>query len=167
MTKERDRLVERAARAMCDKLAVVNGDDCWDIASPRMREDFLVGARAAIAEIEKDHVRVWTCENCAFSFDAIHTNADGSYSCPVCEVTKLEAEAAAKKLGAAPPPDAGQRVLDVVKALNKKDGAWLQPPEGGTPRFSSDSPHYGIVAVGFKEETDALTLQKALAAMGG
>ena len=121
MTKERDRLVERAARAMCDKLAVVNGDDCWDIASPRMREDFLVGARAAIAEIEKDHVRVWTCENCAFSFDAIHTNADGSYSCPVCEVTKLEAEAAAKKLGAAPPPDAGQRVLDVVEAAKDVD----------------------------------------------
>jgi hypothetical protein len=43
--------------------------------------------------------KMWECPGCAFAFDAMHTNEDGSYSCPACaeirlaeEVTRLRKE---------------------------------------------------------------------------
>lgn len=41
---------------------------------------------------EKMSVEFWTCPNCAFSFDAVHKNEDGGYSCPNCEEARLRAE---------------------------------------------------------------------------
>ena len=35
---------------------------------------------------------VVTCDNCAFTFDAIHEDEGGGYSCPLCHETELEAE---------------------------------------------------------------------------
>jgi len=38
---------------------------------------------------------LWSCPNCAFTFDAGHDNADGSgYSCPVCAEARLTKEVA-------------------------------------------------------------------------
>lgn len=37
---------------------------------------------------------MWSCPDCAFTFDAIHTDRDGGYSCPVCAEARLEAELA-------------------------------------------------------------------------
>lgn len=34
---------------------------------------------------------LWECPRCAFTFDAVHTNEDGSLSCPVCELAALTA----------------------------------------------------------------------------
>lgn len=33
--------------------------------------------------------KMWSCPDCAFTFAAYHHNADGSMSCPVCEVQRL------------------------------------------------------------------------------
>jgi hypothetical protein len=30
------------------------------------------------------------CPDCAFTFDAVHTDPDGSYSCPLCEPQPTE-----------------------------------------------------------------------------
>jgi hypothetical protein len=28
--------------------------------------------------------QLWVCPDCAFAFDAVHTDPDGGYSCPAC-----------------------------------------------------------------------------------
>lgn len=38
------------------------------------------------------HGETWTCVKCAFEYNAIHSNTDGSYSCPVCDEAELRAE---------------------------------------------------------------------------
>lgn len=55
--------------------------------------------RVALLEKELDEARkgLWNCPNCAFSFAAEHTNADGSYTCPVCAEARLEKELAEAK----------------------------------------------------------------------
>jgi len=53
---------------------------------------------AAAARIEDLEARkgsavneMWDCPDCAFSFDAMHTdNVTGGYSCPLCRVADLE-----------------------------------------------------------------------------
>ena len=35
--------------------------------------------------------KLWTCPECAFSFDAMHENEGGGYSCPLCENERLRA----------------------------------------------------------------------------
>lgn len=34
---------------------------------------------------------LWVCPDCAFGFDVVHKNMDGSYTCPVCEADRLRA----------------------------------------------------------------------------
>lgn len=34
---------------------------------------------------------LWHCDNCGFGFDACHTNEDGGYTCPVCELAEMKA----------------------------------------------------------------------------
>ena len=48
-------------------------------------------------EIERDRTNV-VCPECAFSFDAIHQDGDGGYTCPLCE----PAPASGEPSGAAP-----------------------------------------------------------------
>ena len=36
-------------------------------------------------------VKLWTCPNCAFSFDALHDDGKGHYDCPVCSEHRLRA----------------------------------------------------------------------------
>ena len=33
--------------------------------------------------------KLWSCPECAFTFDAMHTEQDGSYSCPACAEQRL------------------------------------------------------------------------------
>jgi len=41
-------------------------------------------------DVFEDDVRCWICPDCAFTFSAEHTDADGvGYSCPVCENVQL------------------------------------------------------------------------------
>lgn len=35
---------------------------------------------------------LWTCPDCAFSYDARHALPDGTFNCPVCSEARLEAE---------------------------------------------------------------------------
>jgi hypothetical protein len=35
---------------------------------------------------------LWSCPECAFTFDAMHTDRDGGYSCPLCGEIRAEAE---------------------------------------------------------------------------
>lgn len=37
----------------------------------------------------EEGVRCWVCPDCAFTFAAYHTDPDGTWSCPVCEITTL------------------------------------------------------------------------------
>jgi hypothetical protein len=39
------------------------------------------------------------CPACAFTFDAFHTDADGGYSCPVCEIERLRDRAVCSGCG--------------------------------------------------------------------
>jgi len=34
-------------------------------------------------------VKLWSCPDCAFSFDKIHEDEGGGYTCPLCEVGRL------------------------------------------------------------------------------
>ncbi|OKP91301.1 hypothetical protein [Paenibacillus sp. P32E] len=54
---------------------------------------------AALEEAEKRKVELWECEDCGFSFNAIHTDFvdgkdSGDHSCPLCAETRLEKELA-------------------------------------------------------------------------
>lgn len=42
-------------------------------------------------EIERDRTNV-VCPDCAFSFDAIHQDGDGGYTCPLCEPAPASGE---------------------------------------------------------------------------
>jgi rubrerythrin len=44
--------------------------------------------RAASREL----VACWSCPDCAFTFDAMHEDAEGGYSCPACAEIRLTAE---------------------------------------------------------------------------
>jgi hypothetical protein len=35
---------------------------------------------------------LWSCPDCAFTFDAMHTDPDGGYTCPACEELRLEGD---------------------------------------------------------------------------
>jgi hypothetical protein len=49
-----------------------------------------------MAEVPADPAdELWSCPDCAFTFDAMHTDADGGYSCPACAETRLAAQLAA------------------------------------------------------------------------
>ena len=37
-------------------------------------------------------IKLWECPDCAFGFDAMHSDIDGTYSCPLCAETRLLAE---------------------------------------------------------------------------
>lgn len=50
--------------------------------------------RAAKETAERERVKVWSCPDCAFSFDAFHTDQDGGYSCPACAELRLSSEVA-------------------------------------------------------------------------
>jgi hypothetical protein len=52
-----------------------------------------VGLAAALraAQAERD-AALWTCPDCAFSFDASHEDTNGGYSCPCCAEARLTAE---------------------------------------------------------------------------
>ena len=39
-----------------------------------------------------DTVTCVSCPACAFTFDAVHSDADGGYSCPACAEVRLKAE---------------------------------------------------------------------------
>jgi hypothetical protein len=39
--------------------------------------------------VPEAEIRLWECPNCAFGFDALHTQEDGTYSCPVCAEQRL------------------------------------------------------------------------------
>lgn len=46
-----------------------------------------------VAENKRLRAGLWTCPDCAFTFDASHVNADGSgLSCSVCETAHLVTE---------------------------------------------------------------------------
>lgn len=36
--------------------------------------------------------KVWTCNACAFTFDAMHLNTSGTYVCPCCAEARLESQ---------------------------------------------------------------------------
>ncbi len=36
-------------------------------------------------------VALWSCPDCAFTFDAVHTDVGGGYSCPACAESRLSA----------------------------------------------------------------------------
>lgn len=55
--------------------------------------DRLESVRAQLAAVTAQERRLFTCNDCAFSFDACHTNADGSLTCPVCELAESQAAA--------------------------------------------------------------------------
>ena len=38
--------------------------------------------------------KLWTCPDCAFSFDAMHVPTDGAMTCPCCREAKQDAEIA-------------------------------------------------------------------------
>lgn len=39
--------------------------------------------------LARSGVILWQCPDCAFAFDASHTDNDGSYSCPCCAEARL------------------------------------------------------------------------------
>jgi uncharacterized Zn finger protein (UPF0148 family) len=45
----------------------------------------------------KRQVKLWKCPDCGFGFDAFHTDEDGGYSCPVCEIETLQQQLDAVK----------------------------------------------------------------------
>jgi hypothetical protein len=45
-----------------------------------------------IQEIQRQP-KMWECPECAFTFDAIHTDADGGHSCPCCAESSLRRSA--------------------------------------------------------------------------
>jgi hypothetical protein len=50
-----------------------------------------------IEELERENAalkerKLWSCPDCAFSFDAMHVDESGGYSCPVCAEARLEQE---------------------------------------------------------------------------
>lgn len=56
----------------------------------------------ALEEARKNKVKLWECEDCGFSFNAIHTDLvdgkdTGEHSCPLCAETRLEKELAEAK----------------------------------------------------------------------
>ena len=61
---------------------------------------FVAAARSdvpwLVAEVERlrdERVELWSCPACAFTFDAMHVDADtGEYSCPACAELRLTAE---------------------------------------------------------------------------
>lgn len=87
-TAERDRLRAERDRAVED----------MEAAEQRMAAfldgTFAVGDGTAQREIERlraevERTKLWSCPDCEFTFAAYHTNADGSMSCPVCEVERM------------------------------------------------------------------------------
>lgn len=52
-------------------------------------------AESKVAALKRERVSLWTCPDCAFSFDAAHKDEDGGYSCPVCGEARAE-----RRLGA-------------------------------------------------------------------
>ena len=46
-----------------------------------------------VEERDEARTRIWECPECAFGFDRIHVNQnDGTLSCPLCEMAKVEKE---------------------------------------------------------------------------
>lgn len=91
----------------------------------------------ALRQVARDElVKVWSCPDCGFSFDAFHTDdPDGGYSCPVCEVGRLRdiqglARTLAEKLGP----------VDMAALGGGIDEAWQQLTDmfdGTTPYAST------------------------------
>lgn len=49
-------------------------------------------------EIEEG-VRCVVCPDCAFTFDATHTDPEGGYSCPCCEEARLRRITYPRRIG--------------------------------------------------------------------
>lgn len=55
----------------------------------------VVAAVRPIIEAEVRRSLLWECPDCAFGFDRMHTDEDGGYTCPVCEVAEVRERIAA------------------------------------------------------------------------
>lgn len=68
-----------------------------------------------------ESVKLWQCPDCAFSFDAMHADEGGGYSCPACAETRLTAALALASANALNERlvTALADLLDAVDALNR------------------------------------------------
>lgn len=86
-----------------------------------------------------------SCPDCAFTFDAVHTNDDGSYLCPVCGELALAArvEELDRLLKSARAISTDRKeMLDAERLRNKKLTEALQYIAAGSPwktKLESDS----------------------------
>lgn len=62
---------------------------------------------------------LWTCQECGFSFSAVHSNSDGSYSCPNCNEAELMTENCHLKEG-------GKAKSELIQFLNYQLGEILK-----------------------------------------
>ena len=46
----------------------------------------------ARSDLKASQEALWTCPDCAFSYDARHALPDGTFNCPVCGEARLEAD---------------------------------------------------------------------------
>lgn len=57
--------------------------------TPHQRAAFECGFNIGAEWQARQTPRLWSCPACAFTFDAVHTEQDGSYSCPACAEKRL------------------------------------------------------------------------------
>jgi len=97
---ERDRAQEHMAyhlhdfRPMADMAAT--GDLAVDMAAFAERmESRAEAAEQKVTALEAERPALWECPDCAFGFDAQHTDQNGGYSCPACAEHELGKQVAA------------------------------------------------------------------------
>lgn len=93
--QERDLAAVRAERdeARTETVKAEQQNELIEVEVGRKLRD--ADRRIAAAEAELAATpKLWSCPDCAFTFDAVHTNTDGSgLSCPVCELAAAKAAA--------------------------------------------------------------------------
>lgn len=85
-----------------------------------------VAAARPIIEAEVRRSLLWECPDCAFGFDRIHTDEDGGYSCPVCELAEVRERIAGDIEAAAPDePDRFAFYDEPQRHISTRRGAML------------------------------------------
>jgi hypothetical protein len=76
-----------------------------------------------------ENVRCVVCPDCAFTFDAVHSDTadSGTYSCPLCAEVRLEAEVESLRAKLAAADAVTLRLLDGWSP-NPRDQAWERTP---------------------------------------
>ena len=113
---------ERAKFEEWNRAAAIPATDADDCVKPmglvniimRERARAWQAARAELAEVRAAAAGMavlWTCPDCAFGFDAAHTEEPGGgYSCPACAEDRLRAEL--------------ERLRPIVEAAVRAQEAW-------------------------------------------